>query len=497
MASVLLLCPSARATWSIVLADRGTGEVAVGCATCWDGQWLEQMLPVIQAGRGAANCQATVDSSGQNRGIIFDGLADAIDPAAVLSAVQAQDSLFGNRQIAIVDLAGKVATHTGAAIPDSWNGHLSGVDGDLVWSIQGNRLAGQPVVSAARDAVLCADGDLADRLMAGMRAAQAMGGDGRCSCSTGYPSSCGSPPPSFTKSAHVGFMIVARVGDLDGDCDASNGCATGRYYMNLEVGGWQGSQPDPVDQMQVQMDQWRASLIGRPDQLESTVEVDPPVLVAGGASPARITIRLQDWRGVQLASGGAAVTVLGVTASGEMLPIGEVSDHGDGTYSLPLAPVPRPGKLTLRCVVDDGTGPVQLHPARELIVAPAAGLSANRKQLSIKRGGEVRLGIDLSPAMAGRPYLLLCSASGTAPGFTLFKIHVPLVLDHVVLASWRLRGSMVLPGSVGLLNEHGRGLAALRLSPGGLYSFLPGSLSFSLLAGPGYASRPVVVELAP
>ena len=52
--------------------------------------------------------------------------------------------------------------------------------------------------------------------MAAMQAARSMGGDGRCSCSPTLPTSCGSPPPSFTKSAHIAYMMVARAGDTEG-----------------------------------------------------------------------------------------------------------------------------------------------------------------------------------------------------------------------------------------------------------------------------------------
>ena len=72
-----------------------------------------------------------------------------------------------------------------------------------------------------------------DAAMAAMEAARAMGGDGRCSCSGSDPDGCGSPPPSFTKSAHTAFVVLARLGNTDGGCGQLDGCAAGNYYLSL------------------------------------------------------------------------------------------------------------------------------------------------------------------------------------------------------------------------------------------------------------------------
>ena len=76
----------------------------------------------------------------------------------------------------------------------------AGQIGTVAYAIQGNVLTGEPVVLQAVQAAIATDSDLAGKLMAAMQAARLMGGDGRCSCSAGVPTSCGAPPPSFTKS---------------------------------------------------------------------------------------------------------------------------------------------------------------------------------------------------------------------------------------------------------------------------------------------------------
>ena len=114
-------------------------------------------------------------------------------------------------------------------------GGVTGTIGDFEYAIQGNLLSGGAVVFACEEAFRTTKGDMTERLMAAMEAARAFGGDGRCSCPTGPAPSCGSPPASFEKSAHIAYMGVARIGDLDGTCSPFSGCASGSYYLNFNV----------------------------------------------------------------------------------------------------------------------------------------------------------------------------------------------------------------------------------------------------------------------
>lgn len=208
------------ATWSIVVANKRTGEVAVGCATCLEGFDLQQGTPVIVTGRGGASAQSSVDVGGYNRTIIRDQLLQGIIPSTILTNVRTGDTNANNRQygIATTGVFGAGGTYTGP-LAAQWAGGVTGQfttpDGEFVYAIQGNILTGANVVNDARDALVNIPGGLPEKLMAAMEAAQVGGGDGRCSCTTGGPTSCGSPPPVPFKSAHVGYMIVARAGDLD------------------------------------------------------------------------------------------------------------------------------------------------------------------------------------------------------------------------------------------------------------------------------------------
>ncbi len=492
-----LLAGQARATWSIVVTDTKTGEVAVASATCVNNLDLEKYLPVIRVGLGAGAAQALIDSGATNRQIIWTELGNGTDPAVILSLIQAVDTQFQQRQIGIVDLQARAASFTGSQT-SAWAGGLTGTAGTLTYAIQGNILTGAPVVTAARDALLNTNGDLAEKLMAAMLAAQSMGGDGRCSCSPAAPTSCGSPPPGFTKSAHVGFMIIARMGDSDGTCGSAGGCASGSYYLDLNVAGNQTGKPDPVFQLQGLFAAWRAAWSGRPDHVKSQVTLSSSVLDDSGSATADMLIRLIDWQGIPLTQGGATVTVTRASGPGVVV-IGQPVDHGNGTYGVHLQGRTKLGRDLLRVVVDDGQGPVTLYPFTSVAVAPSDFLTSSALQLSASLGDDAALALAGGPGLADRQYLVLISISGTTPGFNLGNVYVPLVLDAAVGWSYVLCNSAVLQNTCGLLDQNGAAAAALSFSPGDLAPLAGGTLSLSALTldPVDCASDAVVVSIVP
>ncbi len=369
LAAAVVSSPVA-ATWSIQIADEVTGEVAVGSATCVSGIDLLQLTPVVVVGTGAAAAQSVADSGGENRRTIFDGFLAGDSPEQILADLEAQDGLHQNRQYGIVDVPPHPeVTFTGSEA-GAYAGGVTGRFGDLVYTIQGNLLTGAPVVERAEQALLRVRGDVPLRLMAAMFAAYRMGGDGRCSCSQFNPTGCGSPPAEFEKSAHVGYMVVARAGDADGGCDAEIGCASGEYYMSLNVPFDGPGDPDPVVQLRGLFLDHRRGWIGRPDHHESTVAFDPGVLPADGVSSATATLSLADWRGDPLTSGGASVSVELAPDSGAQATIGPVTDQGDGSYTFELTAGMVPGTVRLLVAVDDGQGAIQLAPSPSIDLLP-------------------------------------------------------------------------------------------------------------------------------
>jgi hypothetical protein len=212
-ASMLACAGSAHATWSILLVDTRTGEIALGSATCLTSFDLRANTPVIITGVGAATAQSFVDSSGRNRVRIRDGLALGLTPAEILTDLSTFDPGHQTRQYGIVDTTGLAATFSGTGA-GAWAGGTTGEVDGIIYAVQGNLLTGPAVVDDAVAAIIATPGDLAEKLMAGMEAARAKGGDARCSC-TPLPIPCGTPPVGFLKSADIGYMMIARTGDVD------------------------------------------------------------------------------------------------------------------------------------------------------------------------------------------------------------------------------------------------------------------------------------------
>jgi uncharacterized Ntn-hydrolase superfamily protein len=244
----LVLCAAAataQATWSIVLIDTRTGEIGIASATCLSNFDLQANSPVVVVGRGAAAAQSSVDVGGANRTLIRNRLLAGVSPQAILAELALTDGNHESRQYGIADVPGRAITFTGGEA-GTWGGGVTGSfaytyagqASTIVYAIQGNILTGEPVVAAALDAIVNTNIDLPGRLMAGMEAARAMGGDGRCSCINGSATSCGAPPASFVRTANCGYLIVSRTGDSDlGAIPLATSCNTAPAAADLNGDG--------------------------------------------------------------------------------------------------------------------------------------------------------------------------------------------------------------------------------------------------------------------
>lgn len=367
---VLLATPLAMATWSIVVVDTRSGEIAIGSATCLTYFNLKKGLAVVRVGIGAAAAQSAVDSSGKNRRLIWDEFERGSHPDEILSRLSETDKGHENRQYGIVDVQGRAVTFTGSGDGAYANGVVGHV-GDLVYAIQGNVITGQPVIDAAEQALLATPGALPERLMAAMEAARSMGGDGRCSCSETDPDGCGSPPPNFDKSAHVGFMVVTRRGDVDGECSRTSGCANGDYYMALNVQNQGPTDPDPVLQLRQRFDNWRTGLIGIPDQVASSAGFPVAELPADGVSETDLTIAVCDWQGAA-ATDLTGVEVAHDDGSAGSCEIVSVTPLGGAVYKARIRAGTTPGIDRFRVTAAWSGGARVLMPSPQLsLVTPA------------------------------------------------------------------------------------------------------------------------------
>lgn len=80
--------------------------------------------------------------------------------------------------------------------------------------------------------------------------------------------------------------------------------------------------------------------------------------------------------------------------------------------------------------------------------------------LSVTSGTEQVQLLDAGPSQAGRPYLLLGSASGTVPGISVDTVLLPLNFDVYTVYTLQIAASPLYPGSFGLLDGDGQGSAA-------------------------------------
>ena len=155
-------------TYSIVARDPETGELGVAVQSHWFG--VGPLVPWARPGVGAVATQANVRvASGPEA---LDLMAGGVGASAALAQLVAADAGAPGRQLALVDAAGEVAAHTGAACME-FAGHATGEQ----VSCQANIMANATVWGRMLEAFTTAAGPLARRLLAALDAAEAAGGD--------------------------------------------------------------------------------------------------------------------------------------------------------------------------------------------------------------------------------------------------------------------------------------------------------------------------------
>lgn len=264
LAVLLLVCGAAApasATWSVVAADRRTGEVVIASATCvpqeafarFPAKGLMDIQAIVVPGRAVAAAQAGVDRTRQNQQLVYRELVRGTAPDAIIAMLQA-DPAIETRQFGIVDLLGRTAGYSGprnGRVSLHETGRLD--DEPVFYAIQGNILASERVVVEAVRAFRRASGPLTDRVIAAMEAADREGGDRRCSCDT--------PPrvnaPCHGKTAHVAYLLKAAPADANRESYND-----GEYALYLSVTD-RDIQPtedaNPVATLRMRYEAWKRS----------------------------------------------------------------------------------------------------------------------------------------------------------------------------------------------------------------------------------------------
>jgi uncharacterized Ntn-hydrolase superfamily protein len=260
LTALALIASPLSATWSVIAVDARTGRLVVASATCvpqarllaFPSKGLMDIQAIVVPGVGVAVAQAGVDRNRANQMLIYTQLKAGTDPRLILDMLRA-DPDIERRQFGIVDMQGRSIGFSGrgnSAASLSAQGRVPGTD--IYYSVQGNILASEAVVNNAAAALESAEGDVIDKVMAAMEAADAAGGDRRCACDT-------EPVPEAPcdgRNAHVAYILAADRDDPEGESFND-----GDYHLYIDVTD-ENIQPDenanPVITLRMRYDEWRA-----------------------------------------------------------------------------------------------------------------------------------------------------------------------------------------------------------------------------------------------
>ena len=255
-------------TFSIVALDAATGDLGVAVASKFP--CVGAVVPWARAGVGAVATQSWANTDFGPDGLRL--MSGGLPADAALDAVLEPDADREERQVGFVDANGGAASFTGANCMD-WAGGRTG-DG---FAVQGNILASGDVVAALAQTYARTEGDLCDRLLAALLAADAAGGDRRGKQS-------------------AALLVVREAGGYEGRNDR---------YIDLRV----DDHPDAPSELARLFTVWDTTMLVRTDEpLEATPELVGELqrrLAAVGAFDASQTgalddptfAALEDWAG--------------------------------------------------------------------------------------------------------------------------------------------------------------------------------------------------------
>jgi uncharacterized Ntn-hydrolase superfamily protein len=155
-------------TYSIVARDSDTGQLGVAVQSHYFS--AGSVVTWAEAGVGAVATQASADPAYGKLGL--DLMRSRKSAPDTLAGLVASDPMQAVRQVAMVDALGRVAAHTGSTtIPEA--GHIVGEG----FSVQANMMLKNTVWPAMAEAYRATKGELVDRFLAALDAAEAEGGD--------------------------------------------------------------------------------------------------------------------------------------------------------------------------------------------------------------------------------------------------------------------------------------------------------------------------------
>jgi uncharacterized Ntn-hydrolase superfamily protein len=226
---------SRPSTFSIAARDPSNGDLGIIVQSKFPcvGSVVHWALAEV----GAIATQAWANTSYGPKGLEL--LSSGKSAQDVLDTLVRNDEKAEHRQVGIVDASGGVAVHTGGDCMD-WAGHVAGNG----FTCQGNILASGDVVSDMASAYESTEGDLIDKLFAGLKAGQAAGGDRR-----------------GMQSAAV--LVVRKEGGYEGGNDR---------YVDVRV----DEHPSPIKELERIFKVYDMTLLSR-EPVSDLLKLDGPV----------------------------------------------------------------------------------------------------------------------------------------------------------------------------------------------------------------------------
>ena len=155
-------------TYSIVAFDEETGELGVAVQSHWFSVGF--LVPWAKAGVGAVATQSFVKVDYGPEGL--NRMKNGQSAEEALNSLLAEDEGEAVRQVAMIDVKGSVAAHTGTKCIYA-AGHQIGKN----YSVQANLMEKETVWPSMANAFERSNGDLAEKMMVALEAAEAEGGD--------------------------------------------------------------------------------------------------------------------------------------------------------------------------------------------------------------------------------------------------------------------------------------------------------------------------------
>jgi uncharacterized Ntn-hydrolase superfamily protein len=249
-------------TYSIIGRDPESGEVGIAVQSRWFH--AGQDLAWIEPGVGAVCTQAMIEPAYGLNGLEL--MRAGRSAAEALAGLTAADVAREVRQVAMADAEGRFAQHTGSSCVPAC-GHTTGHD----CCAQGNMLASESCWGAMVAAFEATDGELTDRLLAALDAAEREGGDARGRQAAGILVRPAAPSGTPWQDRVVELLVVD---DPDPVAELRRLVALKRAYDRLGVAfdlvarGELGAAADEVVAAQAlapdddQIAFWRAIMLG-------------------------------------------------------------------------------------------------------------------------------------------------------------------------------------------------------------------------------------------